>query len=191
MKTFARLVDNKIAEYPVYEQHILNRAHPFSWYTECIYDEQPEVDEFHYAQEVLKVREGKVYISYEVKAQSLDALLSNLSDDHRPSFEQTPVDITTVPEATVNRIIELTKDHVQGILDTFAATKGYTNIISAASYLGSTNPAFVAEATTAVNLRDQTWLALYTYLEGVLVGTTPVPKRVSDIEAVLPALAWA
>ena len=49
---------------------------------------------------------------------------------------------------------------------------------------------FQAEGQNAVNLRDSTWQALYSYLYQVQLGALPVPRTYADIEVQLPVLAW-
>lgn len=56
--------------------------------------------------------------------------------------------------------------HVVGnMLDTFAAEKGYDNIVSACSYYTSTVPRFKAEADRAIVVRDTLWTAVFAALE--------------------------
>ena len=79
---------------------------------------------------------------------------------------------------------------VQSRLDTFAQTRNYDGILSAATYASSTVPKFAAEGQCAVNLRDNTWATLYTLLAEIQAGTRPVPTGYADFEPLLPALAW-
>lgn len=91
----------------------------------------------------------------------------------------------TTPEG-VQREVTL---RVQSILDTFARSKGYDNIVSAASYAASTVPQFAAEAARAVLMRDNMWAACYAIMEAVKAGTRPLPT-VEEVIAELPALTW-
>lgn len=78
---------------------------------------------------------------------------------------------------------------VQNMLDTFARTRGYDSIISAASYTASAVPQFAAEAARCVALRDQVWAACYAIMGEVKAGTRILPT-VEQIIAELPALTW-
>lgn len=79
---------------------------------------------------------------------------------------------------------------VQRHLDEFAWTRGYDNILSAATYVASTVPRFQAEGQYAVEARDNTWAKLYDILAEVEAGTRPMPLGFGDVVADLPALAW-
>jgi hypothetical protein len=78
---------------------------------------------------------------------------------------------------------------VQVRLDTFAQTRNYDSILSAATYAASSNEVFKAEGLKVVELRDATWSALYTILAAVEAGTRVVSSY-ADIEADLPVLSW-
>lgn len=79
---------------------------------------------------------------------------------------------------------------VQQRLDTFAQTKGYDSILSAATYANSAIPQFASEGQQAAALRDATWTRLYEMLAEVQAGTRAVPSGIAEIEAELPALQW-
>lgn len=78
----------------------------------------------------------------------------------------------------------------QSRLDTFAQTRNYDSILSAATYATSTNPKFQTEGQYAVQARDATWAMLYQILAEVEAGTRPVPTGFADIEPELPVLEW-
>ena len=79
---------------------------------------------------------------------------------------------------------------IQERLDSFAQTRGYDGIMSAASYATSTDPIFRAEGEQAVALRDATWRACYSLLADVLAGNRETPT-LEEVVAELPALTWA
>jgi hypothetical protein len=83
-------------------------------------------------------------------------------------------------------IVKQTQDR----LDTFAKTRNYDGILSAATYATSTVPKFQQEGQYAVVARDQTWATLYEILAEVQTGTRPAPTSYADIEPELPVLAW-
>lgn len=78
----------------------------------------------------------------------------------------------------------------QARLDSFAQTRNYDSILSACTYASSGIPKFAAEGQCAVNARDATWAALYTLMGEVQAGTRPMPTGYSEVEPLLPALAW-
>ncbi len=190
-KTYARVANGVITEYPVYGQHIQNRSEPLDWYTEVVYDARPAVPAYHYAQEMPVVEGTKVRVSYVVKALDLSSLLKHInpSDLFMPGMS-TPVDIADVDPTAIDRIKALATIHVQEQLDAFAQAKGYDNLLSCTSYKDSTVVQFSTEASIAIQLRDQVWGALYQYFEDVTTGTKPVPVSINDIAAELPAFVW-
>ena len=79
---------------------------------------------------------------------------------------------------------------VQDRLDSFAHTRNYDGILSAATYATSTIPRFAVEGQYAVAARDATWARLYEILAEVESGVRPAPTGYSDIEGELPTLGW-
>lgn len=78
---------------------------------------------------------------------------------------------------------------IQGHLDSFAQTRNYDGIMSAATYATSTVEKFRAEGQYAVEARDATWAAAYAILDAVMSGVREMPK-IEDVLAELPPLAW-
>lgn len=80
----------------------------------------------------------------------------------------------------------------QAMLDDFARTRNYDGIMSACTYVNSTNPIFAAEGAYCVQLRDGTWTTLYQMLGQVQAGIRPMPESFEDIAPELPvySAAW-
>lgn len=78
---------------------------------------------------------------------------------------------------------------VQQHLDTFARTRNYDGILSAATYATSTVPKFAAEGQYAVEARDTTWAKCYEILAAVEEGSRPMPT-LDELLAELPVLTW-
>lgn len=95
-----------------------------------------------------------------------------------------------LPPPTAEQIIAQYTGAVQQHLDTFARTRNYDNILSAATYATSQVPKFKAEGQYAVEARDATWSAAYAILAEVQAGDRPIPGSISEIESDLPVLAW-
>lgn len=190
MKIFARIKDNRIVEYPVYEVHIKNRAHPESLYVECIFDNKPTVPEFHYLTENKRIENGKVYVSYNVLPVSLENLLKRLNPEPKPGQQPITVSIDDLQPEFVNRIIYLIKQGVQNKLEAFAKEKQFDSLESLISYKDSTNPEWAQQAAIAILKRDQTWLAYIKYFDDVTNKVLPVPKTENDIYSKLPDLTW-
>lgn len=80
-------------------------------------------------------------------------------------------------------------DAIQRRLDSFARTRGYDNIISAASYATSTNATYRLEGQYCVRARDDTWAAAYAILADVMAGVRTMPS-IEEVMDELPPLAW-
>jgi hypothetical protein len=103
-------------------------------------------------------------------------------------------EILPLDEAGVKSRIEdykrMVVARVQQRLDTFARTKQYDGIMSAVSYLNSTDAQFKLEAEYCLSIRDATWRRLYDLMAEVESGQRPMPQRYEDIAGDLPVLEW-
>jgi hypothetical protein len=79
---------------------------------------------------------------------------------------------------------------VQRDMDHFAASRGYDNMFSACTYANSTVAKFQTEGQRCLELRDQTWATLYSYLSAVETGQFPMPSGEAEVLAILPKLTW-
>lgn len=77
-------------------------------------------------------------------------------------------------------------------LDNFAQTRGYDSILSACTYMDSSNPQFASDAAYCLDLRDRTWGRLYEMLAEVQAQERAVPGSFADIEDELfdPTPEW-
>lgn len=78
---------------------------------------------------------------------------------------------------------------VQQHLDTFAQTRNYDGILSAATYATSQVPKFAAEGQYAVEARDATWAKCYEIMAAVEAGSRPMPT-LDELLSELPKLVW-
>ncbi len=93
------------------------------------------------------------------------------------------------PPPTPEQIIAQYTDGVQQHLDTFARTRNYDGILSAATYATSQVPKFKTEGQYAVEARDATWAKCYEILAAVEAGSRPMPT-LDELLAELPVLTW-
>lgn len=193
---YARLSDDKksVVEYPVFGLHIKNRAHPFDWYTKVIFDPQLAAVAFHSVKEVQTIRDGQLYISYESVADTLDQMLAQIANGNAlPGSGVTTapaMNISEVPTVTINRVKYLAEVYAQKVMDDFAAFKGYDNIGSACSYVGSKIATFKSDADKCIDIRDQVWVKLPLYFDKVMAAEVAIPKTSADILAQLPVMVW-
>ena len=94
------------------------------------------------------------------------------------------------PEELEKRLISRITFETQQRLDAFAQTRNYDGIMSACTYATSAIPKFAEEGQYCVTARDTTWATLYTIMAEVEAQTRPMPSGYSDIEPLLPVLAW-
>ena len=98
--------------------------------------------------------------------------------------------IVPKPVKTFKEIEEECIAEVKQRLDNFAQTKKYDNILSLCTYASSTNAVFSVEGQYGVSVRDATWAKLNDILAEIDSLTRPMPSGFSDIESLLPNLAW-
>ena len=196
---FARVVDGKIVEFPVFRIHITNRSHPAEWYTECLVKDKPEVPAFHRLERSVELIGTAVQVSYSVIPMTLRELFSLV----RPrsvldilTSSTGAVSIADIDPALVQRIYTLVSEYAELRLNDFALTRGYTSkegvgsIDKLIGYKTSAVPSFAADAVRGEQLRDQTWVSLFGYFQRVMSGEVPVPLNIDDINAALPELTW-
>jgi hypothetical protein len=78
---------------------------------------------------------------------------------------------------------------VQAMLDTKARERKYDGILSACTYVTSTNTKFQAEGQACVEWRDAVWAACYELMGQVTEGTLSQPT-VAELLAMLPEMEW-
>lgn len=78
---------------------------------------------------------------------------------------------------------------IQAKVDATARSRSYDSGITCASYVGSTNADWAAEASAFVTWRDAVWTHAYIELAKVEAGQRPQPT-IPQIIAELPAIDW-
>jgi hypothetical protein len=79
---------------------------------------------------------------------------------------------------------------VQAWLDDTAEERNYDHILSACSYVTSTNPLFQAEGQACVAWRDAVWASCYQIMGNVQAGNRAAPATTEDLIAELPTIVW-
>jgi alkanesulfonate monooxygenase SsuD/methylene tetrahydromethanopterin reductase-like flavin-dependent oxidoreductase (luciferase family) len=95
------------------------------------------------------------------------------------------ISIRPAPPPTIDEY----KAAIEAMLDAKARERRYDSSVSIATYVGSTNAAWAAEAAAFVAWRDDVWAYAYAELERVTAGQRPQPP-VLDFLAELPPMAW-
>lgn len=78
---------------------------------------------------------------------------------------------------------------IQSHIDAAAGQRSYDSGLTCASYVGSTNPTWAAEASAFVAWRDAVWVYAYAELAKVEGGQRPQPT-VETILDELPSMVW-
>lgn len=78
----------------------------------------------------------------------------------------------------------------QNRLDEFAATRGYSGILSLCTYATSPTQKYAEEGQYGVSARDETWQQFYIFMDEVAAGIRPMPENYSIIATTLPVLEW-
>lgn len=79
--------------------------------------------------------------------------------------------LVDLPKPAKTDLISQYEFVAQSNLDAVAKSWGYDSLVSAASYAGSSNPQFKAEAEALINWRDNYWAEAYTIEAGTLPAT--------------------
>ena len=196
---YGRIIDGKVVEYPVYELHIKNRAHPKEWYTEVIHLVVPEHDSrYEYIQQALEITGAHIVAKYNVVPMTVDGILNKvfypngMMDMSKPGeiVQPAEININDVDPALVSAVVARVSLEIGQKLDDFAKTRNYDDVKSAVTYLNSDVPQFKAEAERIAALRDQTYSLLYQYISDIKTGVKPIPKSFGEINAILPELTW-
>ena len=88
------------------------------------------------------------------------------------------------------QVIDIYKATASQLLDEFAQSRGYDNIISLTTYINDPNPDYVAEANRGIYLRSVWWTTLTAIMNDVLSGTRVLPASWEELQAELPELSW-
>ena len=193
LDVFARVVDGKVVEYPVYRIHIRNRAHPLSYYHRVVDTGAPTPDEFGTVDQTLEVHpDNTVHVVYTKRPLTLAEMLRTfqVQNPEDPLAPMTAKPITEIDPATMQHVYNLAGDYVTEKLDEFARTKQYKDFIHLTGYRYSAIPSFAVEAMRGYTLRDQIWANLLSYFTQVTSGAVPVPTSIADVDALIPDLTW-
>lgn len=76
---------------------------------------------------------------------------------------------------------------IVAMLDAKARERRYDSAVTISTYVGSTNPAWAAEAAAFVAWRDAVWVYAYAELDKVMNGQRPQPA-LAELIAELPAM---
>ena len=97
------------------------------------------------------------------------------------------------PEAeppSLPELFEQARKLVENHVDEVARTRRYTDAVSCASYVASTNATWSAEASAFVAWRDAVWAQVYSLEDKALAGEIGTVPTADELIAGLPEIAW-
>ena len=83
--------------------------------------------------------------------------------------------------------VEGAEAEIQQILDAFAQSWGYNDMVTACSYVGDPNAQYAAEGAALLAWRSATWVWAEALQNAILGGTTPCPANTAAILALMPS----
>jgi hypothetical protein len=205
-KIYARVIDGQIAEYPVYEIHIRNRAQPLDWYTEVEHASYPMLTHYQYAEEQLGLFGNRVLVNYVVRDHDL-AYLFNMAYDVTKrkvtSLDGTPFGLPVDKAGKPSPIIEdqfiknmepaffdalkkAADSFVTNHLKSYAHGLGFDDIISLISYKDSTVPEWATAAQDFIIKRDLTWTVCIELQNKLANNEIAIPRKLEEFTNKLP-----
>jgi len=190
-KVYLRVVNGEVV-YPITEENIIASGEPKELYKEVFFAPKPLVSKFQQLKEKLTVySDGFGRVDYIVEEYSLNYFLGILQPRNAETGEVTTVEYKDLGTDIRTWVSTKIAEEVQKRLDAFAKERGYDNIVSAKSYVTSSNAQRKAEAERAVKVCDDVWDQVFWYQEMVQTGQQPVPRSFDEIETVFkPMLTW-
>ncbi len=192
-RIYALVEDNHVVVYPLTVADINARANPVESYYPCFFGTQRPTPTLTHKVIVDPIVIGPaVFVQESVETKTIEELFVDLhaiatsyDEANQPYLDRSKID----PEM-YTAFLEIVRIEVQSRMDAFAKTRGYDDMKSLCNYGASTDPIYLAEGQRGIYLRDTIWRELFSYFEGIVNGTEPIPAQWADIEAHYPALTW-
>lgn len=94
------------------------------------------------------------------------------------------------PQPSLPELIEQARRLVEDHVNEVARTRRYTDAVSCASYVASTNVTWAAEAAAFVAWRDAIWVQIYALEDKALADEISALPTAEELIAGLPEIAW-
>lgn len=98
--------------------------------------------------------------------------------------------IETVYVPTLQEMFEAARQLVSAHINSVAQARGYDDAVSCASYIGSGNKAWAAEAAAFVEWRDSVWTQVFSLRDQAIAGTLAALPSADALIKGLPTLEW-
>lgn len=183
---YAILDGDRVVEYPVLPEHVLNRTLCYEVLSPVVFvNDAPSPAPDEAIVEDKAVLNGVLYIEHRLVKRDLGRRLANIYRSMMFFSKNEPVVGLELEMAGVRSALEA---HVQAQLDTAAKTIGYTGIADATSFINSGVPQYKKEAKKAALLRDSVWLAFYDYIGKAETRQVQYPSSVDEVMKALPII---
>lgn len=192
-RVYAQVEDHKIVAYPVTVEDINVRGSPSDTYYPCFFGpSRPTPNLTHKVVSEPVLIGSAVFVQESMAVKSIGELFVDLytAAISYDEANQPYLDRSKIEPAMYTAFLEIVRIEVQNQMDAFAKTRGYDDMKSLCNYGASTDPIYLAEGQRGIYLRDTIWRELFSYFEGIVNGTEPIPAQWADIEAHYPALTW-
>lgn len=95
-----------------------------------------------------------------------------------------------LPPPSLTELFEQARQLVEAHVNDTAKTRRYSDAVSCASYVSSTNATWSVEAKAFVAWRDAVWSQVYDLEDKALAGELSTIPTAEELIAGLPAFAW-
>lgn len=114
------------------------------------------------------------------------AIKSNVEAGGPLSLDSDGKLICTLPPLSDAELRAACETALAEAIDALAKSWGYDSIVSAASYISSSVPLFLAEAQALIKYRDDVWLWARSELSAISAGTEARPGSVGEFVSGMP-----
>lgn len=175
---YGKVDGNKIIEFPVTVDVILNRGHSVYDYSPVIFDVKPNIDSTRQKlSQALSVNQGQISVKYTVTPLTLSEVLASfkLDDGFVLAIEQVPPQTVAYVKTLMSNLVE-TKIHVLCYL------RGYESLNNALGrYSSSKNERYKKEAAYIQQCLDEAWDALEAYQADLFSKKVALPTTEEEV----------
>lgn len=186
---FARVVNGVVVETMVTKDVIKAKGMPLAWYIPCVVEELPKLDETQYVTQQTEVIDDEVCISYTLHDKPIEELIGIVSGKYN-TVKSKAYRGKEATQTILDRVNAHYEARLQESLNKLAQERGYDNIVSLCSYIGSRVALRQAEAQYAIDLRDAVWNSYYEYMLKVNQKKLPYPTSIAEVEENITKINW-
>lgn len=178
---YGKVTDGVIVEFPVTVDIILNRGHNVNDYCLSVFATEPNYNRAcQKLQRKISVRNGKIYVDFEITPRSLAEVLAGFKT------KDGVMDIKDVEFSLMVYTKSLFTNYVEDSLDKLCNLRGYTSLNNIlARYRNSSIESFKKESDYLQVCLDNAWKVMTVYQADLMTGKQPLPTSIDELDAVL------